>query len=106
MIKRLIYTSRKRGILETDLLLSTFADLYLEGMTKAELLEFDSLMEEPDWYVWYWLMVRDLYYWFTESRPPPEKWAESSILKRLIVHSKNEKKDILRMPELQETETT
>lgn len=51
MIKRITYSSRKRGILETDLLLSTFTAKYINKLTKSELLEFDSLLEESDWYV-------------------------------------------------------
>ena len=40
---RLLYQSRKRGILETDLLLSTFAHKYLPTMSKAELHEYDKV---------------------------------------------------------------
>lgn len=40
---RLIYQSRKRGTLETDLLLSTFARDYLASMTVAELQEYDKV---------------------------------------------------------------
>ena len=42
---RLIYQSRKRGILETDLVLSTFADKYLPTMSPEELKEYDEVME-------------------------------------------------------------
>ena len=40
---RLLYQSRKRGILESDLLLSRFADKYLKTMTMEELDEYDKL---------------------------------------------------------------
>lgn len=43
MRARLIYQSRKRGTLESDLLLSTFARENLGGMTEAELREYDKV---------------------------------------------------------------
>ena len=42
---RLVYQSRKRGILETDLVLSTFADKYLPTMSLEELKEYDKVIE-------------------------------------------------------------
>ena len=41
---RLVYQSRKRGILETDLVLSTFADKYLPTMSPEELKEYDKVI--------------------------------------------------------------
>ena len=43
MRARLVYQSRKRGTLEADLLLSTFARERLGGMGEAELREFDKV---------------------------------------------------------------
>jgi Flavinator of succinate dehydrogenase len=40
---RLVYQSRKRGTLEADLLLSTFAGEHLRHMDEAELREFDKV---------------------------------------------------------------
>lgn len=40
---RLIYQSRKRGTLESDLLLSTFAKEHLGAMDAEELSEFDKV---------------------------------------------------------------
>ena len=40
---RLLYQSRKRGILETDLLLSTFAQKHLPTMSEAEMHEYDKV---------------------------------------------------------------
>jgi len=40
---RLVYQSRKRGILETDLLLSTFASKHLSTMGEAEMREYDQV---------------------------------------------------------------
>lgn len=40
---RLVYQSRKRGTLESDLLLSTFARDNLATMNEAELKEYDKV---------------------------------------------------------------
>ncbi|KAI0283687.1 Flavinator of succinate dehydrogenase-domain-containing protein [Russula aff. rugulosa BPL654] len=88
---RLVYQSRKRGTLENDLLLSTFAQENLGTMNAEELSEFDKLMDEPDW---------DIYYWATEKRTPPERWAGSRLLEKLKVHARNEGKVVRRMPDL------
>lgn len=71
MRARLIYQTRKRGILETDLLLSTFARDFLPSMSVEEMKLFDKLLDEPDW---------DIYYWSIEKRPAPERWQDSELL--------------------------
>ncbi|PGH09111.1 hypothetical protein GX51_00865 [Blastomyces parvus] len=62
MRARLLYQSRKRGILESDLLLSTFASQYLPTMTKPQLQEYDKFLDENDW---------DIYYWATQDAEDP-----------------------------------
>ncbi|KAJ5374724.1 G-protein comlpex beta subunit CpcB, partial [Penicillium concentricum] len=64
---RLLYQSRKRGILESDLLLSTFADVYLGKMDYDQLVEYDGFLDENDW---------DIYYWATQD--PPEDISPSA----------------------------
>ncbi|OQE08840.1 hypothetical protein PENVUL_c008G09966 [Penicillium vulpinum] len=64
---RLLYQSRKRGILESDLLLSTFADVYLGKMDYDQLVEYDGFLDENDW---------DIYYWATQD--PPEEISASA----------------------------
>jgi succinate dehydrogenase assembly factor 2 len=91
MRARLVYQSRKRGTLESDLLLSTFARDALAGMEEQDLKEYDRLLDEPDW---------DIYYWATNKRTPPERWANSSVLERLKVHARNEGKVVRSMPAL------
>lgn len=94
MRKRLIYQSRKRGILETDLLLSRFADKYIDELDESLLHEYDKLLDELDW---------DIYYWITENYSTtslPKKWENSKILKMLQKESKNDEGEILRMPNL------
>ncbi|KIL61041.1 hypothetical protein M378DRAFT_187628 [Amanita muscaria Koide BX008] len=91
MRARLVYQSRKRGTLESDLLLSTFAKEYLDKMEEHELKEYDKLLDEPDW---------DIYYWSTGKREAPARWANSTILDKLKSHAKNEGKVVRRMPPL------
>ncbi|EMG49683.1 hypothetical protein SBY92_004463 [Candida maltosa Xu316] len=91
---RLLYQSRKRGILESDLLLSRYADKRLNNMTMEELDEYDKLLDEADW---------DIYYWATKNysvTPLPDKWKDSKILKEIQKIAENEEKVIMRMPEL------
>ncbi|KAK1246587.1 hypothetical protein MKX08_000389 [Trichoderma sp. CBMAI-0020] len=57
---RLLYQSRKRGTLESDLLLSTFASQNLPTMTTEELTQYDLFLDENDW---------DIYYWATQKEP-------------------------------------
>lgn len=94
MRARLLYQSRKRGILESDLLLSRFAKKNLQHFDMAQLKEYDELLDEPDW---------DIYYWATENydtTPLPDKWKNSKILQMLQQDAKNEDREILRMPDL------
>ncbi|KAI1467814.1 DUF339-domain-containing protein [Daldinia caldariorum] len=57
---RIVYQSRKRGTLESDLLLSTFTDEYLPTMTRAQMEQYDLFLDENDW---------DIYYWATQEPP-------------------------------------
>lgn len=88
---RLVYQSRKRGTLESDLLLSTFARDFLPTMSVSELNEYDKLLDEADW---------DIYYWATEQRATPERWASTPLLAKLRIHVKNEGKVVRKMPDL------
>ena len=62
--------SRKRGILESDLLMSTFADAYLGTMSREQLQEYDRFLDENDW---------DIYYWATQD-PPTESSPKEDTL--------------------------
>ena len=65
--------SRKRGTLESDLLLSTFAAENLQKMNKTQLQQYDLFLDENDW---------DIYYWATQSSantPTSQETAEGSI---------------------------
>ncbi|KAF2260946.1 DUF339-domain-containing protein [Lojkania enalia] len=68
MRARLLYQSRKRGTLESDLLLSTFADANLASMRPELLQQYDLFLDENDW---------DIYYWATqEPMPTSTEYAE------------------------------
>lgn len=54
-LKRLIYKSRKRGILEMDIILSGFAAEYLHKLPKKEVEKYDLLLDELDWNVYRWI---------------------------------------------------
>lgn len=91
--QRLIYQSRKRGMLENDLLLSTFAARYLKDMTPKQTEQYDQLINgvTNDW---------DIYYWATNVRETPEEY-NNEIMDMLKRHTRNEKKESrVRMPDL------
>lgn len=56
--------SRKRGTLESDLLLSTFADTNLPRMSTRQLQQYDIFLDENDW---------DIYYWATQEPTPTSR---------------------------------
>lgn len=72
---RLVYQTRKRGTLETGLLISTFATPQrLEQMGRAELTELDRLLKVPEW---------TLYYWGIGKAEPPQdsEFKDSQLLR-------------------------
>lgn len=90
---RLLYQSRKRGMLENDLLLSTFAAKYLNNMTAEQMEMYDNLINKPsnDW---------DIFNWALGSKPTPSEY-ENEIMDLFRKHAKNETKEKrLRMPDL------
>ncbi|VVT47378.1 uncharacterized protein SAPINGB_P001681 [Magnusiomyces paraingens] len=91
---RLLYQSRKRGILETDLLLSKFAQLYLAEMTMEELEEYDKLLDEQDWDIYYWITKND------DIKPCPERWNNSPLMKKIREMVETKGNECTRMPDL------
>ncbi|KTW28139.1 hypothetical protein T552_01998 [Pneumocystis carinii B80] len=91
MRARLLYQSRKRGILETDLLLSTFAKKYLPLFTKEELETYDKLLKESD---------LDIYSWIIGKTEVPDRWNKNSLFLTLKSHSQDQSVSIRRMPDL------
>jgi antitoxin CptB len=62
--RRLLYLSQRRGTKEADLVIGGFARRYLEGMTEAEVAQFEALLQEPD---------PDLMDWIGGAADPPSR---------------------------------
>jgi succinate dehydrogenase assembly factor 2 len=92
---RLLYQSRKRGMLENGLLLSTFAARFLDQFNEKQLDLYDNLINQPtnDW---------DIYYYATNVKPTPAEY-DNEIMNMLKQHASNKKKEQrIRQPDLYE----
>ncbi|CAG9563605.1 unnamed protein product [Danaus chrysippus] len=89
---RLHYQSRKRGMLENDLLLSTFAKKYLDSFNENQTMMYDRLINSPsnDW---------DIFHWIVEKKPTPKEF-DNEIMDMLKKHAKNEDREALTQPPL------
>lgn len=90
---RLMYQSRKRGMLENGLLLGSFANKYLGDFTEEQLVLYDRLINLPsnDW---------DIFYWATETRETPEEF-QTQVMDLLKEHAKNKDRESrIRLPDL------
>uniref|UniRef100_V9IM23 Succinate dehydrogenase assembly factor 2, mitochondrial n=1 Tax=Apis cerana TaxID=7461 RepID=V9IM23_APICE len=90
---RLLYQSRKRGMLENGLLLSTFAKKYLCDFDDKQLQLYDHLINLPtnDW---------DIFYWATGAKPTPPEF-DNEVMDLLKKHIKNEDRQArIMQPEL------
>ncbi|KAJ2847859.1 Succinate dehydrogenase assembly factor 2 mitochondrial [Coemansia brasiliensis] len=96
MRRRLQYQMRKRGILETDLLLSTFASEHLSQLSHDEMQELDSLLSNIDW---------DIFYWATGKTQPPKEIADMVVFRKLQEHASKRGNSIVRMPDLSSNQT-
>ncbi|XP_033638045.1 succinate dehydrogenase assembly factor 2, mitochondrial-like [Asterias rubens] len=94
---RLLYQSRKRGMLENGLLLSTFAARYLPTFDKTQLEQYDFMINKPDndW---------DIFHWVTDHKPTPEEF-KSDVMDLLKKHVSNVNMESrIRQPDLPEDE--
>lgn len=89
---RLQYQSRKRGMLENDLILSTFAKKYLDGFNEEQTLMYDRLINSPsnDW---------DIFYWIVLKKETPKEF-DNEIMDLLKKHAQNDEKKALSQPNL------
>jgi|APTNR8051073442_1049403.scaffolds.fasta_scaffold03398_4 antitoxin CptB len=55
-IKQLRFRAWRRGFREHDFLMGTYADQELDALTDSELDEFDALLNQQDWDVYYWII--------------------------------------------------
>jgi len=82
---RLLYQSRKRGMLENGLLLSNFASKFLATMEEPQISQYDRLINLPsnDW---------EIYYWATgvKQTPPEFDHEVMSALKRFVQNENKE----------------
>ncbi|RSL38685.1 hypothetical protein CEP53_014663 [Fusarium sp. AF-6] len=118
---RLVYQSRKRGTLESDLLLSTFASKHLPTLPAKLLDQYDLLLDENDWDIYYWATQKEELSSTNPSskpasdevtrhpptgewaqtvgnfkpayRPVPARWKDSEILAMLRDHVRNRSVD-------------
>lgn len=91
--QRLLYQSRKRGMLENGLLLSTFAAKYLETLSPEQTALYDKLINVPtnDW---------DIFYWATNVKPTPPQY-DHEVMDMLKSFVKNTGKETrYRQPDL------
>ena len=80
-------------MLENGLLLSTFADKYLQKMEGDLLSQYDRLINLPsnDW---------DIYYWATGVKPTPVEF-DTEVMRMLKEHVQNKDKESrIRQPDL------
>ena len=78
--KRVQYQSKQRGWKENTLIMSTFADMHGNSFTVDDLEVFDMLLATPD---------PEVYEILTEKIPIPSDLTNSSVVKRLIAHTKD-----------------
>lgn len=71
---RLLYQSKKRGILENDILLGDFASENLGKMNRNQLTAYDKLIngEHMEW---------DLFYYLSGKKSPPEDVESCDVYK-------------------------
>ena len=62
--KRLLYQSRYRGRLESDLLFGGFAARHLASLSDTQLDRYEALLDETD---------QDLFAWLSGQQPVPER---------------------------------
>jgi antitoxin CptB len=53
--RRILFRAWRRGMREMDLLMGSFADAELPGMSETDLAEFEGLLDAPDPLVLAWL---------------------------------------------------
>eukprot|EP01090_Pellita_catalonica_P002010 TRINITY_DN11697_c0_g1_i1.p1 TRINITY_DN11697_c0_g1~~TRINITY_DN11697_c0_g1_i1.p1 ORF type:complete len:139 (+),score=15.98 TRINITY_DN11697_c0_g1_i1:65-481(+) len=75
--RKLLYRSRERGMLETDLILGTFALENLASLTEEEATQYSDLIDELD---------PDIWNWITKRAEVPAKH-QNNIMTRLQAHA-------------------
>ena len=71
--KRLVYRANYRGFKEADLILGGFAKAHMDGLTDAEVVQFEDLLDAKD---------HDIYAWIMQTLPVPANY-DTAVLERL-----------------------
>jgi antitoxin CptB len=71
--RKLLFRAWHRGIREMDLIMGRFADAQIDGLTPAEMDEFERLIGLPD---------PVLYAWISGDEPTPPEY-DSSLFRRM-----------------------
>lgn len=71
--KKALFRSWHRGMREVDLLLGTFADAQIDGLSSAELDQYEDLLEASD---------SDLLKWMTGEVPVPPQH-DTTVFRRI-----------------------
>jgi antitoxin CptB len=71
--RKLLFRAWHRGMRETDLIMGRFADVSIEQLAAAELIQFEQLMEVPD---------RELLAWITGEADVPPNY-DTALFRRL-----------------------
>uniref|UniRef100_A0A1I7ZUQ6 Succinate dehydrogenase assembly factor 2, mitochondrial n=1 Tax=Steinernema glaseri TaxID=37863 RepID=A0A1I7ZUQ6_9BILA len=81
---RLLYQSKKRGILENDILIGGFAEQNLKTLSQEQLDRYDAIIngEHMEW---------DLFYYVSGKKPAPKNLQECEVF-QLITQYANDKK--------------
>jgi len=72
--RKLKFRAWRRGFREMDLLMGSFADAHLFGLSDDDLSEFERLLSTPDW---------EVYAWLIGQKPIPSNY-ESALLSRMM----------------------
>jgi len=72
--RKLKFRAWRRGFREMDLLMGSFADAHLLGLSDDDVSEFERLLSTPDW---------EVYAWLIGQKPVPDNF-ESSLLTRMM----------------------
>lgn len=74
--KRLIFRSWHRGTREMDLIMGSFADINVPGLSVAELDLYEDLLNTPD---------PDVYDWVSGQKPVPAN-VNNPVIEKLLKH--------------------
>ncbi|KAK0396325.1 hypothetical protein QR680_001671 [Steinernema hermaphroditum] len=81
---RLLYQSKKRGILENDILIGGFAETNLSVFTQEQLDMYDRIIngEHMEW---------DLFYYISGKKVAPKNLQDSDVFKLMVKYANDKK---------------